>query len=115
MTRLAPPRRSRRKSRLSAPALVACVLAASCAPAWADGNARTGGWLARAWCEGCHGRIGVASDAARSLADIARQTHAGEAWLRAWLADPHPPMPNLTLSRSEIDDIVAYLKTLPAD
>jgi mono/diheme cytochrome c family protein len=32
--------------------------------------------------------------------------------VRAWLADPHPPMPNFNLSRQQIDDIVAYLDSL---
>jgi hypothetical protein len=27
--------------------------------------------------------------------------------------DPHPPMLNISLSRQQIDDIVAYLGTLP--
>ena len=28
---------------------------------------------------------------------------------------PQPPMPNISLSRQQIDDIVAYLGTLPAE
>ena len=32
--------------------------------------------------------------------------------LKGFLADPHPKMPNMSLSRSEIADIVAYIKTL---
>ncbi|NJO37736.1 MAG: hypothetical protein HC871_09095 [Rhizobiales bacterium] len=32
--------------------------------------------------------------------------------LKAWLADPHPPMPNLSLSRLEIDDLLAYIESL---
>jgi mono/diheme cytochrome c family protein len=95
---------------VGAPLFIAVGLAA---PAWAEGNARTGGWLTRAWCESCHsGATGVASDSAPPLEAIARRSHEGEAWLRAWLSDPHPPMPNFTLSRSEIDDIVTYLRTL---
>jgi mono/diheme cytochrome c family protein len=35
--------------------------------------------------------------------------------IRGWLADPHPPMPNLNLSRQEIDDILAYLESLTGD
>lgn len=31
------------------------------------------------------------------------------------LMAPHPPMPNINLSRDEIGDIVAYLQTLRAD
>jgi mono/diheme cytochrome c family protein len=29
--------------------------------------------------------------------------------------DPHPPMPGIMLSRKQIDDVIAYLSTLPAD
>jgi len=32
--------------------------------------------------------------------------------LKDFLTDPHPKMPNMSLSRSEIADIVAYIKTL---
>jgi mono/diheme cytochrome c family protein len=99
---------------MGAPLLILGMLAAG--SAWADGNARTGGWLARAWCGSCHGTANtIASDAAPSLPVLARRSHEDESWLRAWLSNPHPPMPNLTLSRSEIDDIVAYLKTLAGD
>lgn len=95
-------------------ALIAAFVMASGSLAWADGNAKTGALLARHWCGACHGLGGVASDAAPPLETIAQRAHDGASWLRAWLADPHPPMPNLTLSRSEIDDIVAYLETLAA-
>jgi hypothetical protein len=29
--------------------------------------------------------------------------------------DPHPPMPTLMLNRAQIDNIIAYLNTLPTD
>ena len=29
--------------------------------------------------------------------------------------NPHPPMPNIMLSRQEISDVVAYLQTLPVE
>ncbi|MDQ7246944.1 c-type cytochrome [Dongia sedimenti] len=91
------------------------LLVATGSLAWADGNAKTGALLARHWCAACHGLDGgIASDAAPPLETIAQRAHEGASWLRAWLANPHPPMPNFTLSRSEIDDIVAYLETLAA-
>ena len=31
--------------------------------------------------------------------------------VRQWLNDPHPPMPNLPLTRAQIEDVVAYLGT----
>jgi mono/diheme cytochrome c family protein len=93
--------------------LTAIQLGVSIAPASAEGDARTGGWLAQHWCGGCHGSgVDVVSDATPSLLSIARQSHTDPRWLRVWLADAHPRMPNFALSRSEIDDIVAYLETL---
>jgi len=32
--------------------------------------------------------------------------------LAAFLANPHPPMPNLSLSRRDIQDLLAYIATL---
>jgi mono/diheme cytochrome c family protein len=32
--------------------------------------------------------------------------------LRTFLTKPHGSMPNLTLSREEIDDLIAYIATL---
>ena len=70
--------------------------------------------LTRQWCTGCHvvgpGERGI--DAAPALPIIAQRHGTDEAWVRAWLMSPHPPMPNLNLSRQEIDDVTAYLHTL---
>jgi len=30
----------------------------------------------------------------------------------AWLAEPHPPMPNLNLSKDKIGHLIAYIETL---
>ncbi len=35
--------------------------------------------------------------------------------LRAWLADPHPPMPKFDLTRAETDAIIAYIGSLKRD
>ena len=70
--------------------------------------------LAKQWCTSCHivapGQAG--SDAAPPFGSIANRADFSEAGLRAWLADPHPPMPNLNLSRHEIDRVIAYLRSL---
>jgi len=70
--------------------------------------------LARQWCVSCHQVEpgSAASDAAPPFATIANDPAVTEGGLRAWLSDPHPPMPNFNLSRGEIDDIVAYLNSL---
>jgi mono/diheme cytochrome c family protein len=73
--------------------------------------------LARQWCTSCHivapGTGG--SDAARPFEVIANDPMVTENGLRAWLADPHPPMPNFELTRTEIDAIIAYIKSLKRD
>ncbi|HVZ02565.1 MAG TPA: hypothetical protein VHA35_23870 [Dongiaceae bacterium] len=82
--------------------------------AFAAGDPQVGLALAARWCSGCHAdnESASASDAAPSLQHIA-QTRTGQtAWLRSWLSAPHPPMPNLSLSREEIDGIIAYLEKL---
>lgn len=80
----------------------------------AAGDPQVGQALASQWCTGCHAgdKAANVSDAAPSLQHIAR-IRAGETdWLNTWLTSPHPPMPNFNLSRTEIDDIIAYLDTL---
>ena len=97
--------------RVLAAALLA-ILPVTASPVAAEGNAKTGALLARHWCGSCHGvGSGIAADAAPPLESIAERPYE-DRWLRAWLADPHPPMPNFSLSRSEIEDIVAYLRAL---
>ncbi len=91
---------------------LAALLATGSGAASADGDAKSGFWLVRHWCGSCHGLgTGVASDGAPPLETIARRPNP-EGWIKAWLADPHPPMPNFNLSRSEINDIIAYLSVL---
>ena len=66
------------------------------------------------WCSSCHvvnARQG-GTDAVPTLESIAKDRSRGPDWVRRWLNDPHPPMPNPNLTRREIDDVVAYLETL---
>ncbi|WP_158046316.1 c-type cytochrome [Skermanella pratensis] len=82
-----------------------------------SGDPAAGGRIAEQWCSSCHVVSGAGTDAVPSLERIARDIPAaqgdpGFARLRQWLADPHPPMPNLSLSDAEIIDIAAYLETL---
>ena len=91
-------------------ALAGAVLAS---PAYAA-DVEAGHAVVQRWCSNCHvtSEAQRGQDTAPTLPDIA-QRHAGDqTWLRAWLTSPHPPMPNLNLSRQEIDDVVAYLATL---
>lgn len=90
------------------------VLAVGVPPAMAAGNAEAGHALARVWCSSCHlvDQSEQALDTAPPFATIANRNPADRRWLRGWLIQPHPPMPNFNLSRQEIDDIVAYLDSL---
>jgi cytochrome c len=74
-----------------------------------------GAQLAKRWCANCH----LVDDHARktlqqgppSFRSVARSgISAGQ--LRVFLSHPHGAMPDLSLSRAEIDDLIAYLLTL---
>lgn len=82
--------------------------------AFATGDPNAGWVLARKWCRGCHvvDTSAEGTDTAPSFPSIAQDHGADPRWLRAWLVAPHPQMPDLNLSRTEIDDIVAYLSSL---
>lgn len=72
-----------------------------------------GAVLAGDWCAPCHALNGpTASDAAPPMAVLARLEAPV---LRAFLSQPHPPMPPLALANDEIDDLLTFLKTLRAD
>ena len=81
---------------------------------WA-GDLEVGRALAEQWCRSCHlidpGQQ-QAADTAPPFAEIANDPVTTRAGLQAWLFDPHPPMPNLDLTRREIDDLTAYVLSL---
>ena len=85
--------------------------------ALAQGDPEAGRDIVRSWCTACHvvDLEGTGADAGPPLPALlaGKQRSADE--IRGWLADPHPPMPNLNLSRQEIDDILAYLESLTGD
>jgi mono/diheme cytochrome c family protein len=94
-------------------ALAVLVLAVFSPGAFAEDAAR-GKIIAKRWCAACHVVAPdqtLASSDAPTFAAIARR-HEGANKLRAFLADPHPKMPDMNLSRSEIADIVAYIGRL---
>jgi mono/diheme cytochrome c family protein len=93
----------------AAVALMAATTAAS-----AEGSAAAGKRLAERWCASCH-QIeprAPAKDVAPPFASLGVQKGKDPGWIRAWLANPHPPMQGINLSRQQIDDIVAYLQSL---
>lgn len=89
------------------------LLAGLCAPAVA-GDAAHGKRIAERWCATCHVVTSAQTRAmvdAPSFADVARRRADAKA-LANFLVDPHPKMPDMHLSRREIDDIVAYIRSL---
>lgn len=78
------------------------------------GDPDRGRGLARLWCSSCHiiGPGIQGTDSAPPFAAIAERRKSDPDWVRGWLAAPHPPMPNLSLARAEIDDLVSYLWSL---
>lgn len=92
---------------------VAAVLASPGASAFAA-DAERGETIATRWCSACHvvsSDQKSASADVPSFADIAlRRTDRKK--LANFLVDPHPKMPDMHLTRSEIDDIVAYIRSL---
>ena len=70
--------------------------------------------IARRWCSGCHvvDKAAVARDVPPNFATIAQRPSLSESSLLGWLNTPHPSMPNFELSRGELDDLVAYIRSL---
>ena len=81
----------------------------------AAGNAEYGRTIAQNRCSSCHVVEPnlKGGDTAPPFAEIARKRANDMTWVRTWLTSPHPPMQGINLSREEIDDIVAYLESLP--
>ena len=99
--------------RFSAVLLLSLVLGVAAAePVLAD--AAKGSQLAQQWCANCHvtssGRAGNVQEGPPSFPTIARTRTADQ--LRAFLSHPHGAMPDLSLTRAEIDDLVGYIETL---
>jgi mono/diheme cytochrome c family protein len=98
------------------PSFVVSILIASVGSSLAvAADAQHGKDLAQRWCAECHL---VASDQARASADVAsfaslaRRHDFSAAQLAFFLLDPHPKMPNMSLTRVEAADLVAYIATL---
>jgi mono/diheme cytochrome c family protein len=97
-------------------ALIWLALAAAItgSPGWAA-DPRHGEELARRWCAPCHV---VASDQREASSDappfstIARNPGFNADRLAFSLLDPHPKMPNMSLTRTEAADLAAYIASL---
>ena len=71
--------------------------------------------LARQWCANCHivgnNTVGPVQEGPPNFATIAR-TGMTDSELRGFLSRPHGQMPDLSLTRSEIADLIGYIDTL---
>jgi mono/diheme cytochrome c family protein len=102
--------------RVAAALAAALVISISSGPqARAAGDAENGKNLAQRWCAACHvvsSEQRQASVAAPTFASIARQSGFNADKLAFFLLDPHPKMPNMSLTRREASDLAAYIATL---
>ncbi|MGF6174879.1 mono/diheme cytochrome c family protein [Ensifer sp. 4252] len=106
-----------RAERLKNAVVVAFFLLSSKEGAAAD--LARGHSIAVRWCSECHmvapGQ-GHGSDAVPTFAEIKASDRLDEAQLTAFLSAPeHSRMPNLSLTRAEIADLVAYIKAQRKD
>lgn len=93
--------------------VLAMVAAFAGAAAAADTVAtEPGRRLAERWCDECHvpgapvkGQAGVAP----SFRAVANDPATTERSVRVFLRSPHPTMPNVSLTREQIDDLVTYI------
>ena len=89
-------------------ALLVTVFASPVAAA----DAGKGETIAVRWCAACHlvkpGQSQAKADAPPFTAIATRRTYED---LRLFLANPYPRMPDMSLTRDEIADLVAFIKT----
>ena len=95
-------------------AVIAWALAGGAATA-APADLHHGEQLARHWCAACHivaDDQTHGTDNAPTFAAIAAMPGFSAGRLARFLADPHPNMPDMQLSRTETADIAAYIANL---
>jgi cytochrome c len=100
--------------------MLGLLLAATTSPSSAQdlGDVASGHKLAETWCSSCH-LVGaphgtVVSNGAPTFAAIAADKAVTVLSLRAFLQTPHARMPDLHLTREEVDDLASYILSLRA-
>jgi mono/diheme cytochrome c family protein len=95
--------------------LLALLIVATLAPRSAYADTAKGAQIARQWCANCHliggNSTGPVPQGPPSFQTVAHSGIAADQ-LRAFLSHPHGAMPNLALTRAEIDDLISYIETL---
>ncbi|MDR3529163.1 MAG: cytochrome c [Rhodopila sp.] len=80
------------------------------------GDVEAGRRLAETWCSNCHvvspGQQRGTSNGAPTFTAIAAMKSTTLLALRAFLQTPHDRMPDLHMSRNEIDDVATYILSL---
>jgi mono/diheme cytochrome c family protein len=80
------------------------------------GDVTVGQGLAERWCSSCHivspTQERGSANGAPTFAAIARLPSTTAMSLRVFLQTPHARMPDLHLSRDEIDDLAAFILSL---
>ena len=93
--------------------LLFVLAAAGAHPAY--GDAARGEQLARQWCANCHvignNPSGGVPQGPPSFQAVAHSGMTADQ-LRTFLSHPHGAMPDLSLTRAEIDDLTGYIETL---
>jgi mono/diheme cytochrome c family protein len=94
------------------------LLAAAATPSSSQnlGDVAAGHKLAETWCSSCH-VVGaphgaVVSNGAPTFTAIAADKSVTVLSLRAFLQTPHARMPDLHLTRDEVDDLASYILSL---
>jgi len=91
------------------------LLAVAGVPAAFGADANNGARLARQWCSPCHvvsSSQQTATDQAPPFSAIARIPNFDASKIALFLLDPHPKMPNMSLTRDEAADLAAYIATV---
>jgi mono/diheme cytochrome c family protein len=80
-----------------------------------NGDVSMGQQLAQRWCSDCHAVSTENADAhgaVPSFVSIAKMSSTTSISLHAFLQTSHDRMPNLQLTQTQIDDVVAYILSL---
>ncbi len=92
------------------------LLSAGSVMAQANGDPEEGHEIATKWCSNCHvvdrETKNAASTGAPTFPAIAQMKSVTPMGLRVFLQTPHERMPDLHLSRAEMDDLIAYILSL---
>ena len=78
-------------------------------------DANLGAQLARQWCAPCHviaANQQTPTGEASPFAEIARRPNFNADRLAFFLLDPHPKMPDMSLTRAEAANLAAYIGSL---